>query len=594
MLVVAVVLLVGAITLVALVRESLRDGLETTAEQRATALAVQIETSGLPDDGQSGDGRTDDEDRDEPDELIWQVTDADGTVVRASQPLERPLPTDDTDETEVPGDDHPYLVVTEDAEASGEEYTVSVAASLEDVEDSTAALVLPLLIGLPLVLLLVGGTTWMVATRALAPVERIRREVEQITGDRLDRRVPEPPSRDEIHRLARTMNQMLGRLQDSRERQQQFVSDASHELRSPLASIRQTAEVTRTHPGALPEGELADAVLQESARIQRLVEQLLLLTRADEGAITQAPRDVDLDDLALAVARRVHRPGLRVDTAGIGAGRVRGDQVALAQVVQNLVDNAARHADAVVAIAVRETEDGVELVVEDDGPGIPAEHRQRVFDRFVRLDEARARDAGGSGLGLAIVQEIVAAHGGTVDISVLGSGRRPVRRTPSRADPIDLKSLSDAFRWASATELHAGANQSGTHAEAGKAHPMNISKLRRKRVILPTIAALAVLGVGGTVWTASANDSVQGDERDRVGAAAVEAAGGGTAADVESSDDRGEAYEVEVRMDDGTEVDVTLDQDLNVVSQEAEGRDDNEDNDNETEGDDGPTPTTVR
>ena len=116
---------------------------------------------------------------------------------------------------------------------------------------------------------------------------------------------------------------------------------------------------------------------------------------------------------------------------------------------------------------------------------------------------------------------------------------------------------------------------------------MNISKLRRKRVILPTIAAVAVLGVGGTVWTASANDSVQGDERDRVGAAAVEAVGGGTAADVESSDDRGEAYEVEVRMDDGTEVDVTLDQDLNVVSQEAEGRDDNEDNDNETEGDDG-------
>ena len=182
--------------------------------------------------------------------------------------------------------------------------------SLEDVEDSTAALVLPLVIGLPLVLLLVGGTTWMVATRALAPVERIRREVEQITGDRLDRRVPEPPSRDEIHRLARTMNQMLGRLQDSRDRQQQFVSDASHELRSPLASIRQTAEVARTHPGALPEGELADAVLEESARMQRLVEQLLLLTRADEGAITQAHHDVDLDDLALAVARRVRRPGL--------------------------------------------------------------------------------------------------------------------------------------------------------------------------------------------------------------------------------------------------------------------------------------------
>ena len=121
---------------------------------------------------------------------------------------------------------------------------------------------------------------------------------------------------------------------------------------------------------------------------------------------------------------------------------------------------------------------------------------------------------------------------------------------------------------------------------------MNITKLRRKRIILPTIAAIAVLGVGGTVWTAAASNDVQGSERDRVGSAAVEAAGGGTAVDVETSDDRGEAYEVEVRMDDGTEVDVTLDQDLNVVSQEADDRDDNDDD--ATTATTGPTPTTVR
>ena len=285
-----------------------------------------------------------------------------------------------------------------------------------------------------------GGTTWTVATRALAPVERIRREVEQITGDRLDRRVPEPPSRDEIHRLARTMNQMLERLQDSRDRQQQFVSDASHELRSPLASIRQTAEVARAHPGALPEGELADAVLEESARMQRLVEQLLLLTRADEGALTRAQHDVDLDDLALAVARRVRRPGLGVDTSGIGPGRVRGDKAALTQVVQNLVDNAARHARRTISLAVSERDGGVELVVEDDGPGIPAEHRRRVFDRFVRLDEARARDAGGSGLGLAIVHEIVTAHGGTVEISSSGlGGARFVVRLPAPGSAPDAE-----------------------------------------------------------------------------------------------------------------------------------------------------------
>ncbi|MDN5892408.1 MAG: HAMP domain-containing histidine kinase [Nocardioides sp.] len=433
--VVAMVLLIGGLTLVALVRESLHEGVESNAEQRLSELVAQIETSGLPDEALPEDD-DDDDGADGADELVWQVRDAEGVVVRASQPLDRPLPIDETDEVRLPGADDAYLVVVDEAESGGQEYDVSVAASLEEVEDSTAALVTPLLVGLPLVLLLVGGTTWLVATRALAPVERIRREVEQITGDRLDRRVPEPRSRDEIHRLARTMNQMLGRLQDSRNRQQQFVGDASHELRSPLASIRQTAEVSRAHPGSLPEGELADAVLEESARMQRLVEQLLLLTRADEGALVRTHHDVDLDDVALAATRRIRRPGLAVDTAGIGPGRVRGDQVALSQVARNLVENAARHADATLAVAVRESPGGVELIVEDDGPGIPEADRARVFDRFVRLDEARARDAGGSGLGLAIVRDIVTAHDGDVAVtsSGLGGARFVVRLPALRSD----------------------------------------------------------------------------------------------------------------------------------------------------------------
>lgn len=420
-LVVAIALLVGAITLVVVVRGTLHDGLETTAEERASTLAEQIETSGLPEPGTEEEA-TDEDDTDEPEDLVWQVTDADGAVVSSSQPLGKSLPSEDADEAQLPGADHPYLVVAEDARDGSEDYTVAVAASLEDVDESTSALVVPLVVGLPLLLLLVGGTTWVVATRALAPVESIRREVEHITGDQLERRVPEPRSRDEIHRLSRTMNQMMGRLQDSRTRQQQFVADASHELRSPLASIRQTAEVARTHPGALPEGELADAVLEESARMQRLVEQLLLLTRADEGAVVRTHQDVDLDDLVLAEARRVRRADLAVDTSGVGAGRVRGDRTALDQVVRNLVDNAARHAETAVTVSVRDAGNDVELVVEDDGAGIPKEHRQQVFDRFVRLDEARARDAGGSGLGLAIVKEIVTAHGGTVEVSSSAKG----------------------------------------------------------------------------------------------------------------------------------------------------------------------------
>ncbi|GAB2859623.1 sensor histidine kinase [Nocardioides pacificus] len=433
-LVVAVVLVVAALALVALVRGSLRDGLESSAEQRASSLADEIERTGLPAEPSSdgdgeGEGEGDEDDLDEPEELVWQVLDEEGGVVRASQPLGEVLPADDGDRVSLAEGDHPYLVVTDDASDGDADYVVVVAVSLEDVDDSTDALVTPLVVGLPLVLLLVGGTTWVVATRALAPVERIRREVEQITGDRLDRRVPEPSSRDEVHRLARTMNQMLGRLQDSRDKQRQFVADASHELRSPLASIRQTAEVARAHPGALPEGELAEAVMEESVRMQRLVEQLLMLTRADEGATARPEQDVDLDDLVLSEAKRVRRAGLAVDTSGVGAGRVRGDEAALAQVVRNLVDNAVRHARTRLAVSVREQDSGVELVIEDDGPGIPEDQRERVFERFVRLDEARARDAGGSGLGLAIVREIVAAHGGSVGVAVsaLGGARFVVR-----------------------------------------------------------------------------------------------------------------------------------------------------------------------
>jgi signal transduction histidine kinase len=449
-LVMAVTLAVGAVTLVLLTRGSLRGGIEDMAEERAAALAAQISASGLPaapsspapatsgstatpgstataatpDSSPAGvspsttapasrasAGESDSSPEDEDDDVRWWILDAAGAVVLASPP-------DDDEEQS-------FLRVTEDAGA----YTVVVEASLEEVSDATRALVTPLVIGVSGVMVLVGGITWVVVTGALAPVERIRREVEEITGERLDRRVPIPVARDEIHRLASTMNRMLVRLQDSRDRQQRFVADASHELRSPLAGIRQAAEVARAHPGALPEGELAEAVLEETGRMERLVEQLLLLTRTG-GAGMRQRQDVDIDDLALAEARRVRRAGLTVDSSGVGAGRVRGDLTALAQVIRNLADNAARHANSDVVVGVRGGDDGwVTLVVEDDGAGIPESERERVFERFVRLDEARDRDAGGSGLGLAIVREIVTAHGGsvTVSTSALGGARFVVR-----------------------------------------------------------------------------------------------------------------------------------------------------------------------
>jgi signal transduction histidine kinase len=417
--VVAIALFLGAAALVFVVRDSLQDAAETAGEHRAKDLAAQIKSSGPPKLRLGGKDDT------EPKDVVWQVFDETGAVVSASQKLREPLPDKDEEVVVLPGEDDRYVIETKKAKSKGDRYLVIVAVSLDDVDDATDALMAPLAIGLPLLLAIVGATTWLVASRALNPVERIRREVELITGSSLDRRVFEPLSGDEIERLARTMNQMLARVQESRDRQQQFVSDASHELRSPLASLRQAAEVVHAHPGAMDEGELAETVLAESVRMQQLVDQLLLLTRNGEGRAHVPRVDVDVDDLALAEAHRVARTGLSVDTSGVAAGRVHGDAIALGQVVRNLVDNAARHARDHVRLSVVDQVDAVAIVVEDDGPGVPDVDRDRVFERFVRLDEARARDAGGSGLGLAIVREVVAGHGGsvTIDDSPLGGAR---------------------------------------------------------------------------------------------------------------------------------------------------------------------------
>jgi signal transduction histidine kinase len=400
--VVALALGIGAVVLVGLQRDALRDGVESSAEDRASALADQIEADGLP----SSLGEDDDDDEEE--DVVVQVTDESGTVVLGAE--------------ELPDDG--YATVSEDADSGGTEYVVRVAASLDDVEESTATLVPLLLVGVPVLLVVVGATTWAVVTRALSPVERIRREVEVIGDEGLDRRVPVPRARDEIHRLATTMNAMLTRLETSRRRQQRFVSDSSHELRSPLASLRQNAEVARAHPDAMPAGELADVVFEESVRMQRLVDQMLLLTRTDEGELGHRQREVDLDDLARTEAARL-RNGLVIDTSRVGDGRVLGDELALGQVVRNLLDNAARHAQERVEVCVHRDGPRVVLTVDDDGAGIPEDQRERVFERFVRLDEARARDDGGSGLGLAIVREISRAHGGeaAVSASALGGAR---------------------------------------------------------------------------------------------------------------------------------------------------------------------------
>ncbi len=409
MAVVAAALIVGAFVFVGVLGSSLRDASTRAGESRAEELAARVGV-----DGPEVIRGLEDE--------IAQVVDSDGSVVAAS---------DDAPPTSLSGgegspiivDGEPVIVVAEELD---DERSVLVGVSVEDDSEAVATVIGLLVVAVPLLVLLVGATTWVVVGRALRPVDRIRKEVEMITADRLDRRVPVPSSEDEIAALAMTMNGMLARLDASAQAQRQFVSDASHELRSPLATIRQQAELSQAHPEVTSVEELAGVVHEEGLRLQGLVDALLLLARLDEGAgAASAHEPVDLDDIALVEASRLRASGIVVDGSGIGPARVQGDGRLLGQLVRNLADNAARHARGRVAIGVGDQDGRAVLTVEDDGEGIPADQRERVFERFVRLDEARSRDAGGSGLGLPIVRAIAESVDGdvTVDASRWGGAR---------------------------------------------------------------------------------------------------------------------------------------------------------------------------
>jgi signal transduction histidine kinase len=287
-----------------------------------------------------------------------------------------------------------------------------------------------LLIVVPAMIALVALAAWYLAGRALKPVEAIRLEAESITGTTMHRRVPEPATDDEVGRLARTMNAMLSRLETSAQKQRQFVSDASHELRSPLASIRTNLEVALHNADRADWPEVAQRALVEDVRMEDTVSELLDLARLDEAegpVLLDSLPEVDLDELVLDDTVQQRR--VPVDTGRVSAGRVHGRREQLQRVVRNLLDNAARHATSTVAVGLVTGDETVELTVDDDGPGIPPEDRVAVFERFTRLDDGRARDAGGLGLGLSMVKSITEHHGGTVAIEDAPIGGARVRVT---------------------------------------------------------------------------------------------------------------------------------------------------------------------
>jgi signal transduction histidine kinase len=309
--------------------------------------------------------------------------------------------------------------------------TAYVAGSLRPVDEATNEVTRAVVIGGPLLVVLVGLLTWFLTARALAPVEAIRAEVEYISERALDRRVPQPDGDDEIGRLARTMNAMLERLDEAAARQRQFVSDSSHELRSPLAALLAQIEVALSATMTESSRKVLVGLRAEGERLERIIDDLLLLARADERSLSARRRLMDLDDLVLDEAARLRSRGLvKIDTAGLSAAQLFGDRDQLVRLVRNLLDNAERHARSVVTVGLQEDHGAAVLTVTDDGAGIPPEERERVFERFTRLDTSRERSSGGSGLGLAIARQIARAHDGNIEVTESEKGARFVVRLP--------------------------------------------------------------------------------------------------------------------------------------------------------------------
>ncbi len=403
--------LLAAVSLLTInaLRWQLTDNLDEGLGQRADTIAAVV--ADRPPDQVSTD-----------EDLLVQVVDTDGKVLASSANLAGAAPITSTQPglrvvTNVPGRNESFRVLIRQIDSSEGPVSLIVGINNDDVTEPATILSRLLAILVPAAVLLLGALVWWLTGRTLRPVERMRIEIAEITASNLGRRVAEPATGDEIDRLAHTLNDTLDRLEGAILRQQRFVADASHELRSPLTRIRSEIEI------GIATGEPADqatrerSVLDETINLQHLVDDLLQLARSDEGLADSEFDPVDLDDIVLREARRLReRARVVVDTRSVSAAHISGDARQLTRAVRNLLDNAERHASSTATITLAEIDGQVRLTVADDGDGIPLEARQLIFERFARLDDARTRDAGGTGLGLAIVRDIIQRHGGTVTL----------------------------------------------------------------------------------------------------------------------------------------------------------------------------------
>lgn len=429
-------LMLAAVLMTALLQRALLGSLDQSARSDAADIAALVDagrlTDPLPTFGAA----------------VAQVIAADGTVRASSPGGDRLTPIVAADDLAAVrdgaavdidgarlGEPDPFRVVGVEAGPPNDPQTVLVAVSRSEEQRGGELIRVGTFIGVPVLTMAMAVISWYGVGRALHPVEALRQDASAISGTVGGRRLAVPPVDDEISRLASTLNAMLARIESATHSQRMFVADAAHELRSPLAALRAELEVWQAHPDRVDVEESVRAALAEADRMQRLVTDLLALARLDDAEADGSSgrrRTVRLDDLAAAVAAQyADSPGAGAITVTFSGPamqnapvEVYGDPDALARAISNLLDNALRHARSNVAVAVGSAGQAATLAVADDGAGIAESDRERIFDRFARLDDARARDDGGTGLGLAIVKATVEAHGGQVTVTDALPGAR--------------------------------------------------------------------------------------------------------------------------------------------------------------------------
>ncbi|HTI78617.1 MAG TPA: HAMP domain-containing sensor histidine kinase [Mycobacterium sp.] len=419
--------------LAAVLYRSMLSGMDSSAAARVADVGAEVESDGvhqMEPQVLHTDERI----------LAVQVIAADGTVVAQSDsaPDTPMIPVSEIGDglhIGIPEHASPFGRIRFSAQTisapDGNTYTVLVGEGSQVVTSTIRTLIIALTIAAPIVIAVSACATYMLVARSMRSVDAIRSRVADISASDLAERVPVPESHDEIAALAETMNEMLARIEAGHAAQQRFVGDASHELRSPLATIISALEVAVAHPELLDKELAARTLIPEAHRMQALVDDLLLLARADERGLVLRREDVDLDDIAADEAQRLRRETSLAVHTDLAPTRLVGDARALSRVLRNLLDNAGLHATSRVDVTVTSEDGTAVLSVADDGPGIPAADRDRVFDRFVRLDPDRSRSGGGAGLGLAIVREIVAAHHGSAAVDDRpGGGTRMTIQLP--------------------------------------------------------------------------------------------------------------------------------------------------------------------